>query len=73
MKQTKKQRKLQIAFTSGEDTCYNFEQEKMCEHVRTSNFGTKWWCSIFEQNKQLVEDAPFGKLLRKEICKKSEI
>ena len=57
-------RMLSFAITCGEETCAE-KPGKFCQFVRTSHFGKRWSCLIFEEN--LKEDKPKGWLMR---CKK---
>lgn len=57
---------IQLTVICGDDTCYSFEQKKMCRFVRTTHFGTRYHCGVYFD---LLEDNDKDCLLRCRQCK----
>jgi len=54
-----------VVINCGETTCAS-EPGKFCPYVRTTHFGTRWHCHLYE--KKLLEDEQSGWLQRHAQC-----
>jgi hypothetical protein len=63
---------LRLPIICGDTTCFNKELQRMCKHVETSHFGTKYHCHLFNTEYELKEsnkeDLEHSMLLRWKEC-----
>ncbi len=65
-------KKRYLPIVCGQNTCFSFEENEMCRMVRTSHFGTRWHCAIYNIGDEVLKEGSVGDkkdvLLRDKKC-----
>lgn len=41
---------LHLSIVCGDKTCFDFDAQQMCQHVRTTHMGTRYHCAVFSDH-----------------------